>query len=196
MIAAVVQLLAFLLTSLEMQPARLWGMRRQIFGLGLAQVLACTLLLTGVGVVTGFPVVLSFVAGAGFVLTSTAIVMQLLEERGEMTTPPGQQMVSAAECAGESQPARLDAATIPATTSNRPVAITAPSSHSVGSGPVGTTVQTTMNAAKTSRSTPHTLGLPAEPGDGDQVLDRQRRLAIPVGELLENEVDLVVLGGR
>ncbi|WP_349999107.1 monovalent cation:proton antiporter-2 (CPA2) family protein [Stenotrophomonas lacuserhaii] len=82
------------LIGLEMQPARLWGMRRQIFGLGLAQVLACTLLLTGVGVVTGFPLVLSFVAGAGFVLTSTAIVMQLLEERGEMTTPPGQQMVS------------------------------------------------------------------------------------------------------
>lgn len=82
------------LIGLEMRPARLWAMRRQIFGLGLAQVLACTALLTGVGVATGFPVVLSFVAGAGFVLTSTAIVMQLLEERAEMATPAGQQMVS------------------------------------------------------------------------------------------------------
>ncbi len=37
---------------------------------------------------------MSFVAGAGFVLTSTAIVMQILEERGEMSTPKGQRMVS------------------------------------------------------------------------------------------------------
>jgi glutathione-regulated potassium-efflux system protein KefB len=58
--------------GLEMQPSRLWGMRGQIFGLGLAQVIACGLLLTAVGVGTGFPVAPSFVAGAGFVLTSTA----------------------------------------------------------------------------------------------------------------------------
>src|SRR5689334_8878284 len=80
--------------GLEMQPSRLWGMRGQIFGLGLAQVIACALLLTGVGVATGFPVALSFVAGAGFVLTSTAIVMQLLEERRELGTPSGQRIVS------------------------------------------------------------------------------------------------------
>jgi glutathione-regulated potassium-efflux system protein KefB len=36
----------------------------------------------------------AFVAGAGFVLTSTAIVMQLLEERGEIATQGGQRMVS------------------------------------------------------------------------------------------------------
>ena len=42
----------------------------------------------------GFPPAVSFVAGAGFVLTSTAIVMQTLEERGEINTPPGQKMVS------------------------------------------------------------------------------------------------------
>jgi glutathione-regulated potassium-efflux system protein KefB len=64
--------------GLEMQPSRLWGLRGQIFGLGVLQVVACALLLTGVGVGTGFPVAPSFVAGAGFVLTSTAIVMQLL----------------------------------------------------------------------------------------------------------------------
>ena len=43
---------------------------------------------------TGFPVGVSFVAGAGFVLTSTAIVMQMLEERGDLSTPKGQRMVS------------------------------------------------------------------------------------------------------
>jgi glutathione-regulated potassium-efflux system protein KefB len=80
--------------GLEMQPSRLWGMRGQIFGLGLAQVIACALLLTGVGVATGFPVAPSFVAGAGFVLTSTAIVMQLLEERRELGTPAGRRIVS------------------------------------------------------------------------------------------------------
>ncbi|WP_026060591.1 monovalent cation:proton antiporter-2 (CPA2) family protein [Pseudaminobacter salicylatoxidans] len=80
--------------GLEMQPSRLWGMRRQIFGLGVAQVGVCAVLLTGVGFLTGFSAAQSFVAGAGFVLTSTAIVMQILEERGELSTPGGQRMVS------------------------------------------------------------------------------------------------------
>ncbi|MGB3387025.1 MAG: monovalent cation:proton antiporter-2 (CPA2) family protein [Pseudaminobacter sp.] len=80
--------------GLEMQPSRLWNLRREIFGLGILQVGFCAVLLTGVGVVAGFPVAASFVAGAGFVLTSTAIVMQLLEERGELSTPNGQRMVS------------------------------------------------------------------------------------------------------
>jgi len=80
--------------GLEMRPSRLWGLRRQIFGLGMVQVIGCALLLTAVGVMTGFPVASSFVAGAGFVLTSTAIVMQLLEERGEINSESGQRMVS------------------------------------------------------------------------------------------------------
>jgi glutathione-regulated potassium-efflux system protein KefB len=80
--------------GLEMQPSRLWGLRRQIFGLGTLQVGVCALLLTLVGWIGGFPVAQSFVAGAGFVLTSTAIVMQLLEERGDIATPPGQRIVS------------------------------------------------------------------------------------------------------
>jgi len=68
-------------------------MRRQIFGLGLAQVIVCAIALTSVGVLSGFPVAPSFVAGAGFVLTSTAIVMQLLEERREVNSPSGQRIV-------------------------------------------------------------------------------------------------------
>jgi glutathione-regulated potassium-efflux system protein KefB len=80
--------------GLEMQPSRLWGLRKEIFGLGLLQVAACALLLTVVGVIGGFPVPVSFVAGAGFVLTSTAVVMQILEERGEVSSPRGQRMVS------------------------------------------------------------------------------------------------------
>jgi len=80
--------------GLEMQPSRLWGLRKDIFGLGALQVGLCALLLTGVGIATGFPIAHSFVAGAGFVLTSTAIVMQILEERAEIATPQGQRMVS------------------------------------------------------------------------------------------------------
>ena len=82
------------IVGLEMQPSRLWGLRRQIFGLGLTQAIVCSLLLTTVGVATGFPVAASFVSGAGFVLTSTAIVMQLLEERRELNTQAGQRVVS------------------------------------------------------------------------------------------------------
>jgi glutathione-regulated potassium-efflux system protein KefB len=55
--------------GLEMQPSRLWGMRREIFGLGALQVGVCAVLLTGVGLLGGFSVAQSFVAGAGFVLT-------------------------------------------------------------------------------------------------------------------------------
>jgi len=80
--------------GLEMQPSRLWGLRHNIFGLGAVQVIFCALLLTAIGVATGFPVAPSFVAGAGFVLTSTAIVMQLLEERREMSSPGGQRIIS------------------------------------------------------------------------------------------------------
>lgn len=80
--------------GLEMQPSRLWSLRREIFGLGVLQVGVCALLLTAIGILTGFPIAASFVAGAGFVLTSTAIVMQILEESGEMASPKGQRIVS------------------------------------------------------------------------------------------------------
>lgn len=80
--------------GLEMRPTRLWALRRSIFGLGVLQVALCSALLTAVGVLTGFPVAASFVAGAGFVLTSTAVVMQVLEERQQLNSESGQRVVS------------------------------------------------------------------------------------------------------
>ena len=80
--------------GLEMEPRKLWALRRQIFGLGVAQVVACSAALTLVGVASGLPLVVAFVAGTGFVLTSTAIVMQVLAERGETTTPAGERTIS------------------------------------------------------------------------------------------------------
>jgi len=82
------------IVGLEMRPSHLWGLRRQIFGLGALQIGLCTLVLTGVGMLFGFPLQVAFVGGAGFVLTSTAIVMQLLGERGDIALPRGQRMVS------------------------------------------------------------------------------------------------------
>ncbi|WP_157019586.1 monovalent cation:proton antiporter-2 (CPA2) family protein [Mesorhizobium xinjiangense] len=80
--------------GLEMQPSRLWSMRGEIFGLGLLQVALCIGLLTCVGLTLGYSVPQSFVAGTGFVLTSTAIVMQMLEERRAMGLPKGRRIVA------------------------------------------------------------------------------------------------------
>ncbi|MBU3920056.1 MAG: cation:proton antiporter, partial [Alphaproteobacteria bacterium] len=80
--------------GLEMQPSRLWSMRKEIFGLGLAQVLVCILLLSWVGVALGYTPQQSLIAGTGFVLTSTAIVMQMLQERGDLAKQKGQRIVS------------------------------------------------------------------------------------------------------
>src|SRR5205085_175164 len=55
----------------------------------------CGALLTLVGIVVlRLPPAVAFVAGMGFVLTSTAIVMQLLTERGDLATQAGQRIVS------------------------------------------------------------------------------------------------------
>ncbi len=80
--------------GLEMQPSRLWAMRRDIFGLGLVQVLVAMALLSLVGLALGYPFAPSLISGTGFVLTSTAIVMQMLEERGDISALKGQRIVS------------------------------------------------------------------------------------------------------
>jgi glutathione-regulated potassium-efflux system protein KefB len=80
--------------GLEMRPSHLWHLRHQIFGLGALQVALATAVMTGLGLAAGYPWQVAFVAAAGFVLTSTAIVMQLLGERGDIALPPGQKMVS------------------------------------------------------------------------------------------------------
>ncbi|RRD20809.1 potassium transporter [Brucellaceae bacterium VT-16-1752] len=80
--------------GLEMQPSRLWSMRGEIFGLGALQVCLAIFTLISVGLALGYPVGASFVAGTGFVLTSTAIVMQMLQERGAIAQAKGRKMIS------------------------------------------------------------------------------------------------------
>ncbi len=80
--------------GLEMRPSHLWSLRRAIFGLGSLQVVVCGALLTLVGIAFGFSWQVSLISAMGFVLTSTAIVMQLLGERGDIATPRGQKIVA------------------------------------------------------------------------------------------------------
>ncbi len=80
--------------GLEMRPAKLWGLRKEIFGLGLTQVVGCGLLLTGIAMVFKVPAPVAFVGAMGFVLSSTAVIMQMLDEANEINTPAGQKAVS------------------------------------------------------------------------------------------------------
>ncbi len=80
--------------GLEMRPKRLWGMRKEIFGLGSAQVGLAGLALTGVAMAAGVSAPVAFVGAMGFVMSSTAVIVQMLEERGDLPTPSGQRAVS------------------------------------------------------------------------------------------------------
>ncbi|MCA0368378.1 MAG: monovalent cation:proton antiporter-2 (CPA2) family protein [Proteobacteria bacterium] len=80
--------------GLEMRPKRLWAMRNAIFGVGFAQVGLAGLALTLVAMAAGAPWPVAFVGAMGFVMSSTAVIIQMLEERGELPTPQGQRAVS------------------------------------------------------------------------------------------------------
>lgn len=85
-----VVLLLFLI-GLELNPSRLWAMRRDIFGLGLAQVMVCGLALTVLSLAfTDFTWQASVVIGFALALSSTAFAIQLLEERGDLNRRYGQ----------------------------------------------------------------------------------------------------------
>ena len=75
--------------GLELQPSRLWSLRKDIFGLGLSQVLLCGLLLAGAGILVGVDTQIAIVAAMGLALSSTAFVLQILEERGDSGEPHG-----------------------------------------------------------------------------------------------------------
>ncbi|WP_029415979.1 monovalent cation:proton antiporter-2 (CPA2) family protein [Brevundimonas bacteroides] len=80
--------------GLEMRPQRLWSLRNDIFGVGAAQVIVCATLLTGAVLAFGLPWYVALIIGSGFALSSTAIVMQILEERNENNETDGQRVIS------------------------------------------------------------------------------------------------------
>jgi glutathione-regulated potassium-efflux system ancillary protein KefC/glutathione-regulated potassium-efflux system protein KefB len=88
-----VVLLLFII-GLELQPGRLWVMRRSVFGLGGAQVLTTAALLTLGGAVLGLPVAAAVVAGLALALSSTAFALQVLAERNQLTTRYGRKAFS------------------------------------------------------------------------------------------------------
>lgn len=83
-----VVLLLFLI-GLELNPARLWALRRPILGLGGAQVIATAAVLAGAAALFGVDWRAAVVAGMGLALSSTAIALQAMTERNRLATPGG-----------------------------------------------------------------------------------------------------------
>ncbi|MES2772317.1 MAG: monovalent cation:proton antiporter-2 (CPA2) family protein, partial [Pseudomonadota bacterium] len=82
--------LMMFLVGLELEPQRLWRLRRPIFGWGGAQVLSCTALLFLAGVALGAPWRIALVAALGLSLSSTAIALQVMAQRNLLPTSGGQ----------------------------------------------------------------------------------------------------------
>jgi len=89
-----VVLLLFII-GLELKPSRLWQLRRDIFGLGLTQVVVSALVLFAATLAFGGQSwAAAVVIGFGLALSSTAFGIQILEERGDLNTRYGQQSFS------------------------------------------------------------------------------------------------------
>ncbi|WKB52215.1 glutathione-regulated potassium-efflux system protein KefC [Eleftheria terrae] len=88
--------LMLFLIGLELEPRRLWAMRRPIFGWGSAQMLGCTGLLLGAALLAGVPWKLALAASLGLAMSSTAIALGALDERNLMSTRSGQSVLSIA----------------------------------------------------------------------------------------------------
>ena len=83
-----VVLLLFVI-GLELQPSRLRAMRKAVFGLGLAQVLATTAVFTLIALALGLPANAALVTAFALSLSSTPLVLQLLAERQQLNTHYG-----------------------------------------------------------------------------------------------------------
>jgi len=82
------------LIGLELQPAMLWRMRSRLLGLGGLQVAGTTAVIFVIVLSVGLPWQTALAIGMILALSSTAIVLQTLEEKGLMKTTPGQSMFS------------------------------------------------------------------------------------------------------
>ena len=82
--------LMLFLVGLELEPKRLWALRRPIFGWGSAQVLGCAAVIFGLAWVAGVDWRVALVAALGLALSSTAIALQVMGERNLLPTSSGQ----------------------------------------------------------------------------------------------------------
>src|ERR1700730_11127268 len=83
-----VVLLLFLI-GLELEPSRLWALRHPVFGLGGAQVVVTGIALTGIAVWLNLSWQAAIVVGVGLAMSSTAIVLAWLGERGKLSSRSG-----------------------------------------------------------------------------------------------------------
>lgn len=83
-----VVLLLFLI-GLELQPSRLWELRKSVFGLGGVQVALTGAVFTVLGMLFGLSFGAALVAGFGLSLSSTAFALQLLGEKNQLATDFG-----------------------------------------------------------------------------------------------------------
>ena len=84
-------ILLLFLIGLELQPSRLWVLRKQVFGLGAAQVLITGLVLGGIIYAHGWAWQAALVAGLGLAMSSTAFVLQTLAEKKQLTARHGRE---------------------------------------------------------------------------------------------------------
>jgi glutathione-regulated potassium-efflux system ancillary protein KefC len=88
--------LMLFVVGLELEPRRLWALRKPIFGWGSVQLLGSAALIAGAALVGGIDGRLALVAGLGLALSSTAIGLGVVGERGLMNTHSGQSVLSVA----------------------------------------------------------------------------------------------------
>ena len=86
--------LMLFLVGLELEPRRLWALRRPIFGWGSVQLLGSACLLAAAGMVFGADWRLALVAGLVLAMSSTAIGLGVLGERNLLPTTAGQSVLS------------------------------------------------------------------------------------------------------
>lgn len=82
------------LIGLELEPRALWDMRRRLIGLGGLQIVLTTAGIMGASMLLGFDLRTALAVGLIFALSSTAIVLQTLDERGLMQTNGGRSVFS------------------------------------------------------------------------------------------------------
>jgi len=87
--------LLLFIVGLELNPARLWRMKQDIFGLGLLQVVLAGLAISGVvWLIAGFSPAASLALGLPLALSSTAQVLPMLQSAGRLRTPFGERAFS------------------------------------------------------------------------------------------------------
>ncbi|AOH84820.1 sodium:proton exchanger [Sphingomonas panacis] len=87
--------LLLFIVGLELNPSRLWSLRKEIFGLGLLQVVLCGLAVTGVvWLFAGFSIASALALGLPLALSSTAQVLPMLQSAGRLRTPFGERAFS------------------------------------------------------------------------------------------------------